>query len=629
MDIQAAIGKFLGPDGSITMPPQLTLAGLSETLFQASAAAGEADKPLLRYWDYSTHREGEVVEITRRGMNTRVKAVAARLQQVASPGDKVAVLAGNSPEYIMGILGAMYAGMVAVPLYDPKEPGHQNHLEAVLADCRPTVLLTTMASAPSVRALFAQLPGSERPRILAIDALPDSVASQYRNPLQDPAAQAAISAAGTDPVDLVCFLQYTSGSTRTPAGVMLTNRSIMTNIMQIFLGAQLQLPIRLVSWLPLHHDMGIILALFTVILGLELDMMSPRDFLQRPGRWVALCSARPQAADGGADTVGVFTVVPNFALELTARYGSPEQLRSEGTELDLSLVQGLIVGSEPVTVKAVTAFADTFGPVGLAQEAIRPTYGAAEASLLISTPQQLTGPRVLWADRAALNSGTVTPVKATERSAVALMSNGSTVAPQRLIVVDPDTREELPEGSIGEFWAHGENMAAGYLGRPEETQATFHNTVAAFAPEGSAAAGAPNDGWMATGDLGALIDGQVYITGRRKDLIVIAGRNHYPQDIEYTVDHACTHVRPAAVAAFSVEDPAGGVEKLIIFAERDRGTDSADDAPAIEAIREAVTAAHGIVPADIRFFAPDEIARSTSGKIARRVNKQRYLDQLS
>ena len=615
MDLQAAIGQFFDDKGQINLDPRLTLAGLCETLYQAEAAGGTVNRPCLRFWDFSESREGTPIDFTRAEINTRIKSVAARLQQVGTIGDRVAILAGNSPEYIFSFIGALYAGLIPVPLYDPTEPGHADHLTAVLADCKPSIVLTNSTSAAAVRRQFADVPAAERPRILSVDSLPDSLAESYVNPLMTEAGQALLAQSQTAPLDMMAFLQYTSGSTRTPAGVVLSNRSIMTNVLQIFTAAKLKTPLRLVTWLPLHHDMGIILAAFVTILGLEMEMMTPRDFIQQPVRWVRQLSKRDEHNN-------VYAVVPNFALELAVRYGLP----SEEDQVDLSALDGVIVGSEPVTARAIRQFHDAFAPFGLPGNVIRPSYGLAEATLLVATPQGEKNARIVMVDREELSNGRAVIVDESHEKAVPLMSNGSVVRPQQMVIVDPETRAELPDGTIGEIWTHGDNTAAGYLNRPEETQETFRNTLASRLPENSRAEGAPDDDrWMATGDLGVIIDDEIYITGRLKDLIVIAGRNHYPQDIEYTVNHASEHIRPAAIAAFAIEGD--DVEKLVILAERDLGRDPSGDGEAIEAIRAAVTSAHGVVPSDIKIVDVDAIARSSSGKIARRVARRHYLGE--
>lgn len=568
MDLKAQMGQFLAPE--------FTLAQLSENLFQAET---DPDRVVMRQWIYG--EEETCRELTRAQVNNRIKVVAARLQQVAEPGTRVAILAGNSPEYVFGFLGALYAGMVPIPLYDPNEPGHADHLKAVFGDCEPSIVVTNRVSAAAVRTYFSAQ--RERPRIISLDALPDSLASSW-TPVEGTAEDTA-------------FLQYTSGSTRTPAGVELTNRAIITNVAQIFQAVQLQMPARIVSWLPMHHDMGIILAVFVTILGLDFEVMTPRDFIQHPDRWVRRLTAGKQAT---------YTAIPNFALELAARHAE---------DADFSHVAGIIIGSEPVTESAVDSFLDAFS---VDRSVLRPSYGLAEAALIVSTPQTDKRPVIAHFNRAELAAGRAV-IEDKSEDTVAYASNGQCVPHQHLAIVDPETRAEVKDGVIGEIWVHGPNMATGYLNRPEETAATFRNTLGERLQDGLP----EDDYWMATGDLATIVDGELYITGRLKDLIVIAGRNHYPQDIEGTVQAASAQVRPDSVAAFSVEG--NDSESLVLLVERADDAQPSGDAEATEAIRTAVTAHHGITPDDIVWKAPGEINRTSSGKIARRVAKKNYV----
>ncbi|MGV0424912.1 AMP-binding protein [Corynebacterium tuberculostearicum] len=568
MDLKAQMGQFLAP--------KFTLAQLAENLFQAET---DPDRVVMRQWIYG--EEETCRELTRAQVNNRIKVVAARLQQVAEPGTRVAILAGNSPEYVFGFLGALYAGMVPIPLYDPNEPGHSDHLKAVFGDCEPSIVVTNRVSAAAVRTYFSAQ--RERPRIISLDALPDSLASSW-TPVEGTAEDTA-------------FLQYTSGSTRTPAGVELTNRAIITNVAQIFQAVQLQMPARIVSWLPMHHDMGIILAVFVTILGLDFEMMTPRDFIQHPDRWVRRLTAGKQAT---------YAAIPNFALELAARHAE---------DADFSHVAGIIIGSEPVTESAVDSF---LGAFSVDRSVLRPSYGLAEAALIVSTPQTEKRPVIAHFNRAELAAGSAV-IEDKSEDTVAYASNGQCVPHQYLAIVDPETRAEVKDGVIGEIWVHGPNMATGYLNRPEETAATFRNTLGERQQDGLP----EDDYWMATGDLATIVDGELFITGRLKDLIVIAGRNHYPQDIEGTVQAASAQVRPDSVAAFSVEGDDS--ESLVLLVERADDAQPSDDAEATEAIRTAVTAHHGITPDDIVWKAPGEINRTSSGKIARRVAKKNYV----
>ena len=568
MDLKAQMAQLLAPE--------FTLAQLAEKLFQSEA---DPDRVVMRQWVYG--EEETCRELTRAQVNNRIKVVAGRLQQVAEPGTRVAILAGNSPEYVFGFLGALYAGMVPIPLYDPNEPGHADHLKAVFGDCEPSIVVTNRVSAAAVRKYFSAQ--RERPRVISLDALPDSLASSW-TPVEGGAGDTA-------------FLQYTSGSTRTPAGVELTNRAIITNVAQIFQALQLQMPARIVSWLPMHHDMGIILAVFVTILGLDFEMMTPRDFIQHPDRWVRRLTAGKQVT---------YAAIPNFALELAARHAE---------DADFSHVAGIIIGSEPVTESAVDSFLDAFS---VDRSVLRPSYGLAEAALIVSTPQTDKRPVIAHFNRAELAAGRAV-IEDKSEDTVAYASNGQCVPHQHLAIVDPETRAEVKDGVIGEIWVHGPNMATGYLNRPEETAATFRNTLGERLQDGLP----EDDYWMATGDLATIVDGELYITGRLKDLIVIAGRNHYPQDIEGTVQAASAQVRPDSVAAFSVEG--NDSESLVLLVERADDAQPSGDAEATEAIRTAVTAHHGITPDDIVWKAPGEINRTSSGKIARRVAKKNYV----
>ena len=614
MDIQSAMKQFYDEQGNINVPDQLTLSGMCEMLYTMAQMEGTADDVLIRYWDFSGSREGTLREVNRSEVNTRIKAVCVRLQQVAEPGDRVAILANNSPEYMYAFLGAMYAKMAPVPLYDPNEPGHTGHLTAVLGSSEPKVVLTNKQSASAVRQHFAGVAAAERPRVLTVDALPDSLAEEWVNPMMTYMSNPELAPKSSDEA----FLQYTSGSTRTPAGVVLTHKSIVTNVLQIFSAANLKPPMRLVTWLPLHHDMGVILAAFVIILGVPFDLMSPRDFIQDPSRWLKQLSKRD-------DEENTYTVVPNFALEMAVRYADPA--KTPGLEnLDLSRLDGIINGSEPVHNSTVEKFVELFSNYGLNRQTLRPSYGLAEATLIVTTPQTEDRPLTKWFDREHLANGKAEELTQADSKAMPLMSLGQVCRPQVMAIVDPETGKELPEGAVGEIWVHGENMAAGYLNREDETRETFRNHLpqANRLTEGSATGDAPEDNWMRTGDLAVVLDGQLYITGRLKDLIIVAGRNHYPQDIEATADEAQDQTAAAVVAAFAVE--AENIEGLVVIAERDPEASEDGDAAAIDAIRAAVTKVHGVQPQDIRIVAPGGIPRSSAHKIARRVAAKAYLD---
>jgi len=551
------------------------------------------DAPSFTTVDYSFDNDGARTTLSYRELGVRVRAVAARLQQVSKPGARVAILAPQGMEYIVGFFAAVHAGLVAVPLFDPEEPGHTDRLHAVLGDCSPTVVLTASSAAPGVRSFFRDLPAAQRPRIVAVDGVPDSLAESWTPP--------AVSR------DDVAYLQYTSGSTRVPAGVEITHGGVLTNVLQMVTAYQVPPETgRGVSWLPLFHDMGLLVAIIPAMIGRPCSVMTPWAFVQRPLRWIKLLAEAP----------GVIAAAPDFAYEHAARRGRP----AEGSEIDLSGVVALINGSEPVRPSSLQQFQDAFGPYGLSPYAQRPSYGMAEATLFVAASTAGEPARISYFDRDRLGAGQAVAVPADSPAASMYVAVGEMAVAQQSLIVDPETCVAVPDGAVGEIWLHGANMGAGYYGRPEETEETFRAVVAG------------TDGtkrWLRTGDLGVSLDGQLYITGRAKDMIIIGGRNHYPQDVELSATEASKVLRSGFVAAFAVPAPEGAVgsaEQLVVVAERAAGQGKADPEPAVAAVRAALARRHGLSAREILLVPGGSIPRTSSGKLARRACRQQYLD---
>lgn len=584
------VEDYLDHDGDIAIP-----AGVTLTAFLDRNVAALGDKPAYRYLDFDRDR---TVELSWAQLGKRLRAVGARLQQVTQAGDRVAILAPQGVDYVVGFFAAIQAGAIAVPLFAPELPGHAGRLEAVLADARPTVVLTTTAAAESVREFLRTLPRDRRPRVIAVDAVPDAVGGGF--------VPAALD------TDAIAYLQYTSGSTRNPAGVEITHRAACTNVVQMILSVGLDSNIRSVSWLPLFHDMGLLMIMFPALAGRDITLMSPVAFVRRPYRWIQ---------ELGASDLPTFAAAPNFAFELAAQRGLPPA----GDTLDLSNVAGLINGSEPVNISSIEKFTAAFAPHGLNPSAIKPSYGMAEATLFVSTTVHDAQPAAIHLDRVELSAGRAVRVAAEHPNAVAQVSCGQVARSQWALIVDPATDAELPDGQVGEIWLHGDNVGRGYWGRPQETEMTFRNKVQSRLLTGSHAAGSAEAAWwLRTGDLGVYLDGQLYITGRVKDLIIVDGRNHYPQDIEATVAEASSAVRTGFVAAFSV--PGAGREEVVVIAERAVGAGRSEAAPVQEAIRAAVSRRHAVPVAEVKLVAAGTIPRTTSGKLARRACRAKYLD---
>jgi fatty acid CoA ligase FadD32 len=613
---------YLDETGNIRIPEGRTLVDYVE-----KHTRNDANDLAYRYIDYSRERDGEYQDLTWKEFGVRLRAVAARLQQVTKPGDRVAILAPQGLDYVISFFAAIYAGTIAVPLFDPDEPGHTDRLHAVLGDCKPSAILTASSSAAGVRQFFRPLPAAQRPRIIAVDAVPDTLGESWVRP--DLA------------VDDIAYLQYTSGSTRTPAGVEITHRAVGTNLLQMVHAINLDWNSRGVTWLPLYHDMGLLCVILPAIGGKYITIMSPSAFVRRPGRWISELAA---VSDGA----GTFAAAPNFAFEHAAARGLPKN----GETLDLSNVIGLINGSEPVTTSSMKKFNEAFAPYGLPKTAIKPCYGMAEATLFVSATRAEDEAKVIYVDRNELNAGRVVKVDQGAPNAIAQVSCGYIALSQWAAIVDPESidspegAQELPEGRVGEIWLHGNNIGIGYWGREEETRKTFKNLLTNRQAEGSHAAGTPDDAiWLRTGDYGVYVDGELYITGRVKDLVIVDGRNHYPQDLEFSAQEASKMLRPGFIAAFSVpanqlpaevfaSDSHAGLkydaddasEQLVIVAERGPGAHKADPQPIADAVRGALSQRHGVTVRDVLLVPAGSIPRTSSGKLARRACRAAYLE---
>ena len=588
-----SVDNYIGVDGSIAIPDGVTL-----TAFLERNRAAMGDQPAYQFIDYSQNPDGQVVGLSWNGLWAQVNAVAARLQQVTEPGDRVAILAPQGVEYVVAFFAAVHAGNIAVPLFAPTLAGHTERLAAVLSDAQPAVVLTTAAAAESVRTFIRTLPAAERPRVIAVDAVPETLAQLYVSP--------------SIATDDIAYLQYTSGSTRTPAGVEITHRNVCTNVIQMILAGNLDTDVRSVSWLPLYHDMGLVMIVFPALCGGHISLMDPMAFVRRPYRWIKRLA--DEAAHGRT-----FAAAPNFAFELCAQRGLPPT----GESIDLSNVVALLNGSEPVTLASIEHFMAAFTPYGLPETAIKPSYGMAEATLSVASIAPSQKPRATYLDRVALAAGRAVVVDPAAGGAVAHVSCGRAIPDQRVTIVTPDG-DEAADGTVGEIWLHGNNIGRGYFGRPDESTKVFGNKLQVRLPVGSHAEGVQDNAmWLATGDLGVYVQGELFVTGRIKDLVIVDGRNHYPQDIEATVSRASSGVRSGYVVAFGV--PGNSGEQLVVVAERATGSGRSEPEPIVAAVRAAVAGQHQVRVTDMRLVAAGRIPRTTSGKLARTASRAQYL----
>ncbi|MFI6654451.1 fatty acyl-AMP ligase [Streptomyces sp. NPDC050523] len=529
--------------------------------------------------------------LTWQRLDVRVRALAARLSEQAGPGARVALLCPQGTEYVTGFLAALAAGLVAVPLYPPGLPGHGDRLVGVLADARPAAVLTTSRALEEVRD-FCERTGVP---VLAVDQVPDAT-SQSRQP---PAPDAESTA----------YLQYTSGSTRAPAGVEITHANVVANARQALAayGADTH-PVTCVGWLPLYHDMGLVLSVAApVARGLLSVVMDPAAFLHEPARWLRLLGAHPRA----------LSAAPNFAYD----YCASAVTEAQRADLRLDGVAALINGSEPVRPGTADRFQAAFAAQGLPAGAHCPSYGLAEATVFVSAARPGEPIARFALDRDALASGKALPARPDDPRAV-LVAGCGTPAGQRVRIVDPVSFAVPAEGEVGEIWVQGPNVGRGYWNNEPQTRRVFGATIGEDEGDDESAPGR----WLRTGDLGTVLEGQLIVTGRLKDLIVVDGRNHYPQDVEATVQEADPAVRRDRLAAFAV--PGGAGERVVVVAEHARTLSLADiDVPAlVRAVRAAVSVRHGLRLADVVLVAPGAVPRTSSGKVSRALTRARYLE---
>jgi acyl-CoA synthetase (AMP-forming)/AMP-acid ligase II len=528
--------------------------------------------------------ETKAASLTYRELDRRAQAVAVGLRNVAEPGDRALLLFPPGLDYIAGFLGCLYAGVVAVPVYPPRLNRPDPRLEVIAADARPAVALTT----PGLAAMLAgRLPAAlaELAWLTCEGDSPVPTSSWL-----DPGAGAATLA----------FLQYTSGSTAMPRGVMVTHGNLLHNLAAIQVNFGFSPDDHFVSWLPPYHDMGLIGGILEPLYGgFPSTLMSPMDFLQRPARW-------PEALSRYGGTVGGG---PNFAFDLCVSRTRPEQR----TALDLSRWAVAFNGAEPVRPATLERFAAAFEPAGFRPEAFRPCYGLAEGTLMVSGGLRGALPCSIALAAGELAHHRVVPAASREEDARHIAGCGRLIRDTRVVIVDPETCRPCAPDRPGEIWAAGPSVAAGYWNRPEETAHTFGGILE---PSGEAP-------FLRTGDLGFLRDGELYVTGRLKDLIIVDGRNHYPQDIEATVEGSHPAVRAGCCAAFALE---GEKERVVVVVEVDhRWRQPVDPVDMAQAIRRAVHVGHDLPVHEAVLVQHGSVPKTTSGKTQMRFCRELYL----
>jgi long-chain fatty acid adenylyltransferase FadD28 len=556
-------------------------------------ASLQPDDTAYTFIDYEQDWAGIAESLTWFQVYRRTRNVARELRLSASPGDRAVILAPQGLDYVVAFLGALQAGIIAVPLSVPLGGVSDERVDSVLRDASPAAVLTTSAVVGDVARHVAQELGGSAPAVIEVDLL------DLEAPIRPDAEE--------DNYQATAYLQYTSGSTRQPAGVMISDRNLLANFEQLLAGyfphcgGVPPLDTTFVSWLPFYHDMGLVLGVCApTLLGLPAVLTSPVSFLQRPARWMQLLAANTHT----------FSAAPNFAFELAARKTSDDDMAG----LDLGGVQSILSGSERVNPATLKRFADRFARFNLGDSVVGPSYGLAEATVYVATSRPGQAAEIVDFESDKLSAGQAK--RCASGSGTALVSYPLGQSPT-VRIVDPETRTECPEGSTGEIWVHGDNVAMGYWQKPEETERTFGGMLVA------PSAGTPEGPWLRTGDLGFIANGELFIVGRIKDLLIVYGRNHSPDDIEAT-SQAITGGRVAAIAV-----PDEGSEQLVVIVEvKQRGATDEDVMDKFAVVKREVTSAisnsHGLGVADLVLVPPGSIPITTSGKVRRAACVEQY-----
>jgi acyl-CoA synthetase (AMP-forming)/AMP-acid ligase II len=533
------------------------------------------------------HRgETEIGKLNYQELDRQARAIASRLQSLNATGERALLLYPPGLEFIAAFFGCLYAGVIAVPAYPPRRNQKMTRLQAIVENAQATVVLTTTALLENTQRQFADTPELAAMHWLTTDNVASEVALDWQKPTLD----------SND----LAFLQYTSGSTGTPKGVMVTHGNLMHNNALIHQGFEHTAESQGVIWLPPYHDMGLIGGVLQPLYGgFPVALMSPVDFLQQPFRWLQAISNYRATTSGG----------PNFAYDLAASKITPEQLAS----LDLSCWEVAFTGAEPVRAETLERFAATFEPCGFRKEAFYPCYGMAETTLIVTGGAKTAAPIVRRIKAEELEQNRVLTAKSQDNSRQ-IVGCGRSLANLKVVIVDPKSLTALPDNQVGEIWVSGESVARGYWNRPQETEMMFNAYLG----------DAGEEPYLRTGDLGFLENGELFITGRIKDAIIIRGQNHYPQDIEKTVEGSHPALRPNCGAAFAVE--VNGSERLVIVQEIKRSyLRKLNVKEVVESIRRAVTAEHNLQVYATVLVKTESIPKTSSGKIQRHACRSGFL----
>ena len=560
-------------------------------------------RPHQTIYNFLVDGETEEIGLTYQQLEQKARAIAAYLQLFSSPQDRVLLLFPAGLDYIAAFFGCLYAGVIAIPAYPPRPNRSLNRIYNILQNAETNIALTNSDTLQGLERQLEGTPELQNLHWITTDTIENRVAEKWQQPdLSE---------------DDIAFLQYTSGSTAEPKGVKIAYKNLLHNLEAIHRCFRHSTQSRGVIWLPPYHDMGLIGGVLQPLYGdFPVTLISPLMFLQNPLRWLKAISRSGATTSGG----------PNFAYDLCVRKFKPEQLGG----LDLSNWQVAFNGAEPIDHRTLTQFAKTFAPYGFDRSAFYPCYGMAEATLIVSGGSPNAAVVTKTVQSKALEHHKIELAREGEPHHRTLVSCGQGLIDQKLAIANPETLVSCQPGEVGEIWVSGSSVARGYWKQPEITKATF-NAYLKDTNEGP---------FLRTGDLGFIDRGELFFTGRLKDTIVIKGRNHYPQDIEKTVEETTSWIRPSCVASFSIE--LQGEEKLVVLAEVERrywssnrsstksnGKSAAQKIISVEdltrLIRREVAKNHDLQVYASLLLKPGSLPKTSSGKIQRHACRTEYL----
>ncbi len=553
-----------------------------------------ATTPARRAYVFLGERGDEEAVLTDGELHRRALATAAELAVRCAPGDRALLLFPPGLDFIVAFFACLYAGVVAVPVNPPRHGRLGTSTHGIAADCQPAAVLSPWSMFDEVKAVLPRAGASGAGYWVPVGPAGDRAPGLTGTPAGVPVFRPVPPAP-----DSIAFLQYTSGSTAHPKGVMVSHGNLLANERMIARAFGHDQDSTVVGWAPVFHDQGLIgNVLQPLYTGATCVLMSPMTFARWPLRWLAAVSRYRAHTSGG----------PNFAYDACVARAARGPVPAD---LDLSRWRVAFNGAEPVRPDTLRRFAETFAPYGFRAEALYPCYGLAEATLLVTGSRKDRGARTLEVDPAELGRRRGRPVPSGQGRTLA--GSGEIGPDDDVQIVDPATREQRAEGEVGEIWVGGPQVTRGYWRNAEATAAAF----------GARSPDLPGRRYLRTGDLGFTADGELYVVGRLTDLVIIRGRNYYPQDIEETVAAAHRALRPGGCAAFAVAAPDG--DQLVVIQEVNPG-EAARSGPAdiVGAIRAALVREHQVAAADLVLALPGQLRKTSSGKIMRRAARERY-----